>query len=326
MDEFDIIHRLFRPLTGTEALALQDDGAILAPSQTPLVITTDTMTEGVHFLPATPAHLIARKLLRVNLSDLAAMAAVPKGYTLTLTGPFDEAWLTDFAAGLGEDQPSFGVHLWGGDTCAGRTDRTATITAFGHTDNPLRRKGALPGDWLVLTAPVGEAAAGLALARGDIRPDALPPGVDGARLLMRYHLPTPRTDIARAARDMLTAGIDISDGLFSEAEHLAKASAVGLDMREAGAGISLAALAAMASTPELHRRVWQGGDDYELLLTIPPDAWPEFKDMSKAHGGHPVVVGTCTDDPHERLLPKDLPADLAKMGWADFRGWRHPFG
>src|ERR1700760_1629006 len=194
--EFSLIARHFRPLAGPGALDLMDDAALLTPpSGRELVLTVDAMVGGVHFLPDDPADLIARKLLRVNLSDLAAKGAAPIGYLMTVSTPRDtpDAWFASFAAGLAQDQTEFGVVLLGGDTTSTPGPISLSLTILGHVapGQAVHRSGAHVGDGIWVTGTIGDGALGLAVALGRI---ADPSGF----LLNRYRLPQPRVGLELA--------------------------------------------------------------------------------------------------------------------------------
>src|ERR1700684_2577042 len=188
--EFSLIARHFRPLAGPGAMDLQDDAAVLTPPPgRELVLTVDAMVAGIHFLPDDPPDLVGRKLLRVNLSDLAAKGATPLGYLLTVSTPRDtpETWFARFTAGLAEDQAEFGITLLGGDTTSTPGPISLSLTAIGHVapGMSVHRSGAAEGDGIWATATIGDGALGLAVARGTL---ADPSGF----LLSRYQLPQPR--------------------------------------------------------------------------------------------------------------------------------------
>lgn len=295
--EFALIDRYFRPLAAgcQAALGLADDAAVLAAEPgTDLVVTVDALVAGVHFLAADPADLIARKALRTNLSDLAAMGADAVGYllALALVPPVDEEWLDRFAAGLRQDQQAFGVVLLGGDTVATPGPVTVTVTALGRvpTGQALRRDGARPGDDLYVSGTLGDSALGLAALQG-----GLPDLAAGHRLALveRYHLPRPRLALGRALRGIASAAMDVSDGLAGDLRHLCTASGVGAQVDQAALPLSTAARAALDAAPELAEAVLSGGDDYEILFTAPPD-----RRAAVADAAAPVAVsriGSITD-------------------------------
>ncbi len=263
--EFALIARHFRPLAGAAGLGLTDDAALLAPPPgRELVLTVDTMVAGVHFLPEDPPDLLARKLLRVNLSDLAAKGAEPLGYLLALSVPraTPEAWFAAFAAGLAQDQAAFAIPLLGGDTTSTPGPVTLSLTALGHVGPGamVRRAGARDGDGVFVTGTIGDAALGLLAARGDL---ADPSGV----LLGRYRLPTPRLGLVSS--ELVRAAMDISDGLIQDLGHLCRAGGLGAEIGATRVPLSPAAAAA---GPEHLHRCLTGGDDYELLLAVAPEA------------------------------------------------------
>ena len=251
--EFELIRRFLAPLaTAAGAGNLEDDAALLDAPEGRLVVTTDTMVEGVHFPGDGPPDLVARRLLRCNLSDLAAMAARPEAYLLNLALPawIDDAWLEGFAAGLARDQQAFGLSLLGGDTVATPGALTLTVTAFGAAAAPVRRSGAKPGDRVFVTGPVGDGCFGLKAVRGEL---------DAPRLAERYWLPSPRFGAAEGA----AAAADISDGLLADLGHICRASGVGavIELDAVPLSPEVAALG-----PEARLEALAGGDDYELVL------------------------------------------------------------
>lgn len=266
MDEFDLIRRCFAPLAAGFAgsLNLTDDAAILAPRPGhELVVTADAMSAGVHFIGNEAPGLIAQKLLRANLSDLAAMGAAPLCYFLTLAAPKDtgENWFSDFAAGLAQDQTSFGIHLAGGDTTATAGPLSLSLTALGEVPagSALTRSGAKPGEHVYVSGTLGDAALGLAaIRRGDAH----------SFLAQRYLLPEPRLALGRTLRGLATACMDISDGLLADMGHLCAASGVGAALHRDRLPLSDAAKAE-AARPDFWDAVVAGGDDYELLFTAP---------------------------------------------------------
>ena len=261
--EFDRIARHFRPLAGPGALDFGDDGAVFAPPPgRELVMTADAMVEGVHFLPGTAPDLVARKLLRVNLSDLAAMGAAPLGYLVTISVPrtLGEHWFAGFAAGLALDQAAFGISLLGGDTTETPGSLTLSLTAVGHVapGAAILRSGARSGDDLWVTGTIGDGALGLHAARGEVEdPDG--------HLHRRYELPTPRLGLPLAG--WARAAMDVSDGLFQDLGHICRASGVAAVVEAARIPLSPQAEAA---GPDWRETAWIGGDDYELLLAAPP--------------------------------------------------------
>ena len=228
--EDSLIARYFRPIaTDPGAFNLDDDAAALRSSGGDIVVTTDAIVEGVHFLPDDPPDTVARKALRVNLSDLAAKGATPAGFVLTLAlRNTDEAWLRPFAAALGEDAAQFGCPLLGGDTVSTPGPLMISITAFGRVPSGkmVHRSGARPGDHVLVTGTIGDAALGLAvLTNGAVQ--AAVNDVDARNLLIgRYRVPQPRTALAEIVRDHARAAMDVSDGLAGDLTKLCAVSAV----------------------------------------------------------------------------------------------------
>ena len=303
--EFDRIARHFRPLAGPGSLDLTDDAAVFAPpAGRELVMTADAMVEGVHFLPGTAPGLVARKLLRVNLSDLAAMGATPFGYLLTLSAPraLTDAWFAGFAAGLRLDQAAYAIALLGGDTTETPGPLCLSLTAIGHVapGTALRRSGARPGDWLWVTGTIGDGVLGLAAARGELAdPDGYLKG--------RYDLPSPRLGLP--LQGWARAAMDVSDGLFQDLGHICRASGVSATVQAAAIPLSPAAAAA---GPAWLERAWIGGDDYELLLAAPPGAAPPAGVAATHIGTFGAGQGVSV------VGPAGEPLDLAQRGWSHF--------
>ena len=303
--EFSRIARHFRPIAGPGSLGLTDDAAVVSPPLgRELVMTADAMVETVHFLPDTQPGLLARKLLRVNLSDLAAMGATPFGYLITLSVPrsLGDDWFAGFAAGLALDQAEFGIALLGGDTTETPGPLTLSLTAVGHVAHgaALLRSGAKPGDGIWVTGTVGDGVLGLHAARGELAdPDGYLKG--------RYDLPTPRLGLPLAG--WATAAMDVSDGLFQDLGHICRASAVAATVEAAHIPLSPQAAAAGAAWRET---AWVGGDDYELLLAAPYG--------QPAPAGLPVtLIGRFHAGEGVRVLGEDGSAlPLAGRGWSHF--------
>lgn len=271
-DEFAIIARHFAPLaTAPGARGLLDDAGVVKPAAG-LVVTTDAIVEGVHFLADDPLDTVAQKALRVNLSDLAAKGAQPVHYLLTLAWPVgrDPAAIATFAAGLAADQAAFGCSLLGGDTVSTPGPLLVSITAFGAPlrPDPPSRAGAKPGDDVWVSGPIGDGALGLKAARG--AGAAVDPAIRAA-LAARYRTPTPRLDLAALVAEAATASMDVSDGLFGDAAKIAAASGVQIAIEANAIPRSPAALAWLAVFPQ-DAACLADGDDYELLFTAPPSA------------------------------------------------------
>nr|WP_309607125.1 thiamine-phosphate kinase [Phenylobacterium sp.] len=289
-DEFSEIERLFRPLTGGVAGAfdLLDDAAVVP--QRPgfdLVVTKDAIVGGVHFPEGERPDLIARKLVRVNLSDLAAKAAEPFGCFLAVAWPkaFGPTERETFAAGLAQDLRTFGVALLGGDTVSTPGPLTASLTALGWVAEGamVRRAGAEPGNLVAVSGTIGDGGLGLAAVRGEIQ-DA------GGWLADRYRLPTPRLDLRDILQRHATAAADVSDGLVADAGHVARASGVRLSLNLDRLPLSLAGsswLAGQADRVLGLIRLATGGDDYEVVATFaqtPPRGFTVIGEISAGEG------------------------------------------
>jgi len=272
VDELSIIDRFFRPLAGEGSFALTDDAASLGvPAGFEIVVTTDMVAAGVHFLANDPADSVAQKALRVNVSDLAAKGAKPFAYVLGL-GLGDETgeqWLAAFADGLGRDQKTHSMSLLGGDTISVAAGPVISITAFGllPVGRMVHRFGGRPGDALYVSGEIGAGAAGLALLKSEAGPwDALP---EKARniLVRRYRVPEPRVALSSALLEFASAAMDVSDGLVGDCDKLSAASGCSA-LIEAGR-IPLPDGLGMVDERIL-ARLLTAGDDYEILAAIPP--------------------------------------------------------
>lgn len=270
LSEFGLIAKYFRPLaTHDGALALSDDACVLPQeSGWDTVVTADALTAGVHFLPDDPPDTIAQKALGVNLSDLAAKGARPVGYLLALALPqsIDEAWLAEFARGLGDMQTSYGLSLLGGDTTATPGPLTIAITALGRVPSGtmIRRSGAKPGDHVFVSGTIGDAGAGLAILQGaQADADAAP------YLIERYRVPRPRVFLGPTLLGVASAAADVSDGLLADLGHIAETSGVRI----------IVEAEAVPRSERLKRfdpdglvRAVTAGDDYEIAFTNPDSA------------------------------------------------------
>jgi thiamine-monophosphate kinase len=311
--EFSLIARHFRPLAGPGALDLTDDAAVLTPPPgRQLVLTADAMVAGVHFLADDPPDLVGRKLLRVNLSDLAAKGAVPLGYLMTVSTPKDtlEAWFAGFAAGLAQDQATYGVTLLGGDTTSTPGPISLSLTIIGHVapDTAVHRFGAQDGDEIWVTGTIGDGALGLAVAQGRL--------IDPTGFLLdRYRLPQPRVGFALAG--IASAGMDVSDGLVQDLGHICRASGLSA---EVFAGKVPLSDAARAAGPDWLVTCLTGGDDYELLLAVPP-ARSDALRREAGRAGIPVTqVGHFPPGPPKVMVRQanGEPLALTKEGWSHF--------
>ncbi|MBV9460935.1 MAG: thiamine-phosphate kinase [Bradyrhizobium sp.] len=294
--EDSLIARYFKPLaTDAGAFALDDDAAVLKAHGEDIVVTTDAIVEGVHFLPDDPPDTIARKALRVNLSDVAAKGARPAGFVLTLAlRSVDEAWLAAFADGLGEDAKSFGCPLLGGDTVSTPGPLTISITVFGRLPEGkiVHRSGAQPGDRVMVTGTIGDAALGLDILAGGPVATALVGDPTAKELLVsRYRVPQPRNDLADAVRAHASASMDVSDGLAGDLTKLCAASGVSADIDTPLVPMSVAAAGLLGRGVVGLDRLIAGGDDYEIMCTVPPAQLADFMQAAGAAGVAVTEIG-----------------------------------
>ncbi|KXV35077.1 thiamine-monophosphate kinase [Gluconobacter thailandicus] len=312
--EFSFIARHFRPLAGRESLDLRDDCALIScPLGQELAISTDTMVENVHFLPDDPPETLGRKLLRCNLSDIAAMGAAPYAYTLNVTIPrgprHNDTWFSAFVAGLSEDHAQYGVTLLGGDTTSTSGPLVLSATVFGRLikGTALRRNGAKPGDSLWVTGTIGDAALGLLALQGKISD---PSGF----LADRYRLPQPRTGLA--LNGIVHAAMDISDGLIQDCQHIAEESEVAIDLQ---AEAVPASPAAKTLGPAWLEQRLTGGDDYELLLACPPGHEHSLARICREAGVPVTRIGSVRSGRGVRALNRDGQViQFLKGGWQHF--------
>ena len=311
--EFSLIVRHFRPLAGPGALELRDDAAeLVPPAGRHLVLTADAMVAGVHFLPDDPPDLIGQKLLRVNLSDLAAKGAVPLGYLMTVSCPrgTPDAWYAAFAAGLARDQATYGITLLGGDTTSTPGPISLSLTAIGHIapGQGVHRFGASAGDGIWVTGTIGDGALGLQVALGKL--------VDPTGFLLdRYRLPRPRVGLAIGG--VASAGMDVSDGLVQDLGHICRASGLTAELDAARVPLSDQARAA---GPEWLETCLTGGDDYEVLMAVPPAREDALRAVARAADIPVTRIGAFHSGPG-RVMLRDAagnPLVLKKGGWSHF--------
>jgi thiamine-monophosphate kinase len=294
--EDSLISRYFAPLaTDPGAFGLTDDAAVLKGNGDDIVVNTDAIVEGVHFLTDDPADTIARKALRVNLSDLASKGATPAGFVLTLAlRDTDHDWLAAFARGLGEDAAVYGCALLGGDTVSTPGPLMISITAFGRVPagKMVRRQGAAAGDRVVVSGTIGDAALGLNVLTKGAAKAAL--GHDlgaAAALISRYRLPQPRNALARAVRDHASAAMDVSDGLAGDLAKLCAASGVSAEIDADAVPLSDPARLLLARGVVGFEALVAGGDDYEILCTIPDDRFDAFSRDARQAGVAVTTIG-----------------------------------
>jgi thiamine-monophosphate kinase len=320
-----LIARYLRPLaTHPGAFGLGDDAALLTPpAGCDLVLTTDGVVADVHFFPDDPPRYIAQKALRMNLSDLAAKGADPTGFLLSLALPtgIDEAWLADFAAGLGDDAERYGCPLLGGDTDRTPGPISVSIAAFGilPRGTMVRRATAKVDDRIVVTGTIGDAALGVKLRRDRALAKSWRLSeAQAAHLVQRYLLPQPRTALAEAARHNAAAAMDISDGLVGDLAKLCRASSVAAEIDVARIPFSAAAAAAIAAEPTLLETALTGGDDYEIVLTLAPANLPAFRAAAKSTGVPVTEIGRVLAGDGTRFMREGKALAFARPAYSHF--------
>jgi thiamine-monophosphate kinase len=324
LDEFALIARHFAPLSrgAPGAFNLTDDVAEISVASQGLLVSCDSMIEGVHFLPDDPIEAVARKLLRRNVSDIVAKGARPTGYLLALLWPRRRSTeeIGAFASGLEEDQAIYGISLLGGDTSSTDGPLSATITIFGEPlgRGPVRRAGAGAGDCVFITGTIGDAGLGLASARG-----LLPglPDADASWLVGRYRLPQPRSNAARLIAERATASIDVSDGLVADAGHLARTSGVRLEIDAARVPVSPAAGRWLALQPDqeaARMALFSAGDDYEALFTAPRAVAAQVIEAAGQLNVPLSLIGICVEGGGVGFRSNDGRILATGTG-----GWRH---
>lgn len=326
--EFELIARYFAPLARgfPGAYGLLDDAAVISPaSGNELVVKTDTIVAGIDFLLDDPADLVARKGLRVNLSDLAAKGAVPRAYLVDLVLPHtvDEQWIAGFAAGLAQDQAEFGVHLIGGDMSSTSGPITIAVTAFGEAPigRIIRRGGAQRDDTVFITGTIGDAALGLSVLQ------AAPYALDAAStafLVDRYRLPRPRVALGPQLTGVATAGLDVSDGLVADLRHICEVSRLCAVIEAPSVPLSPAARVAIAGDARRLVTALTGGDDYEILFTAPPAVSARIGELSRMFGVPITPIGRMSvlsggNNPRVVVLDdRGHPLSFASEGWMHF--------
>ena len=267
MNEFSLIEQFFKPLSlkrDDVLLGIGDDAACLhVPKGMNLLVSTDTLVSGVHFLPDWSAYDIACRSVMVTVSDLAAMAAEPCWATLAITLPTtDTHWLADFARGLSDSLKQFNMSLIGGDTTCGPLSITLTVFGWAPKGQEIRRSGAKPGDVVIVSGVLGAAALAVRfLEKNDL------PAPDKKELMHQLIHPQPRTDLMSLLRLNATASIDISDGLSADLNHLCVASNVGACLDKEA--IPVHHLVKRYYSDKAVDLALTGGDDYELCFTVP---------------------------------------------------------
>jgi thiamine-monophosphate kinase len=325
--EFELIAQVFAPLaTDTGALGLRDDAAVLMITEgQELVVTCDTLVEGVHFLKDDPADSIGHKALAVNLSDLAAKGARGYAYMLALTLPPDIGldWLERFAGGLKSIQEQTGISLVGGDTTASPGPLTITVTALGFVSHQhaVMRLGAKPGDRLYVSGTIGDAYLGLRLLREPDRAKLW--GLseeDVAFLVDCYRRPTPNDNLILLVRNFAQAAIDVSDGLIGDVEKLCGVSHVGARIESGRLPFSEAARKVLTREPDLLPVLITAGDDYAVVVAVSERSGPGFESESERTGASFTAFGGLLEgaEGFSVLDPAGRPLELKDKGFRHF--------
>ncbi|MEM9634735.1 MAG: thiamine-phosphate kinase [Pseudomonadota bacterium] len=310
--EFELIKTYFAPLAKDPgSLGLTDDAAVLTPRDgLDLVLTKDVLAADIHFFADDAPEAIAAKALRVNLSDLAAKGARPRGYLLglALASDWTSEWLRRFCDGLAADQAAFDIPLLGGDTIRSGNGLQVSITAIGEVKkgHAVRRSGAKPGDKIFVSGTIGDAAAGL---KARLEPGfAAKHGLsqeDERHVLDRYLLPRPRTRLADAISASSNAAMDISDGLIADCRHMAGASGVDITIDQEMLPLSGAMQRLKAAAPDIFAQCINGGDDYEILASVAAEREDEFVRLARKAGCPVVEIGVAREGTGQVHLCKD---------------------
>lgn len=323
--EFTVIRRYFAPLAKgmPGALDLTDDACTWQPpAGEEVVLTVDALVADIHFLRSDPADLVARKMLRVNLSDLAAKGARPAGYLMTVAvdDSVDEGWIAAFARGLAHDQQLFDIHLMGGDTVKTPGPLSLSLTAIGTVPagQALRRKGAKPGDLVFVTGTIGDGYLGLQVLQNRL----LHINSEDRRFLAgRYQLPEPRVSFGQALRagGLASAAMDVSDGLIADLTHLTETSGCGAVLHSDRVPLSEPAAALVAEEPNLMLDLLGGGDDYEILFTAGADKRAEIATLAQSLDLAVTEIGACVSGTEVAIVDRDgTPIPLTHKGYSHF--------
>jgi thiamine-monophosphate kinase len=320
MNEFEMIRRYFLPLTmgRKEAEGLQDDAAILEiPEGYDLVISSDTLNGGTHFLKDEAPENIAHKVLRVNLSDMAAMGARPLCYQMNLAFSHmpDEMWVKGFSGALLADNAEFGVFCSGGDTTVAEGPLLVSLTVTGLVPKgrAVKRSGARAGDLVVLTGPVGGAAVGVKILLDVLEVENAAPFLEAA------HRPVPRTSISDEICKYARAGVDVSDGLIADLGHVCRASGVGARLELDKVPFTVETAALVDAGRVSYEDLLTGGDDYEIAMAVAPEDIEMFSAEAAAKGVSLSVAGVFVEGQGVEVLDENGgPVAFKRAGWTHF--------
>ena len=304
MDEFDLIKKYLVPISSVESQFLSNDGAVFKPKMNlDYVISTDTIVEKIHFIGNESPNLIAKKALRTNLSDLAAMGANPEFYSLSISLPKVKAnsFIKNFAKGLEEDQKEYRIKLLGGDLTASSDLITITINIIGTVPNGkcISRSNAMVNDQLYVTGILGLSNIGLLNLNNNDK--------KFSKAKLKYYLPQPRINFSTSVRNFVSSMIDISDGFVQDCKHLARLSNLEFVINLKNLPISDIGL---LSYEERLNAALIGGDDYELLFTSPPKYSGKINEIAKSHGLQVTKIGYVKNGNNGQVTSKNLPLKI----------------
>jgi thiamine-monophosphate kinase len=314
--EFDLIARHFTRPAANAVLGVGDDAALVDVSNgMDLAVSTDTMVSGTHFFPDVDPENLGHKALAVNLSDMAAMGAMPYWATLALTLPsVNHDWLAAFAKGFFDLAEEYNVSLIGGDTTRGPLSFTVTIMGEVPAGAALRRSGAKAGNDIWVSGQIGDAALAVAHRHGRLKLDE----ADYAEAVMRLYEPTPRVALGQALRGLATSAIDISDGLLADIGHICRLAKVGAKIELPRVPVS-AIGAKHVNTGEGLSAIVAGGDDYELCFTAPPNSRESIQELTQILGVPLARIGTVSKGKGVSLVGSDgKPVSIDGLGFDHF--------
>lgn len=315
MSEFDLINKYFKRSSNRAdvVLGVGDDAAVIeVPATHRLAAAVDTIVEGVHFPTGTAADAIGHRALAVNLSDIAAMGAEPAWATLSLSLPqADEEWLREFSNGFFALADRYSVAIVGGDTVKSALSITVSIMGLVERERWLTRSGAKPGDTIFVSGVPGEAGAGLAVIQR-----SMPTSAASDSLVRRFLWPEPRVELGRMIRSLASAAIDVSDGLLADLTHLCELSGCGarVDVESLPNSVTMQSL---FSSEECARFALSGGDDYELLFTVPPERMLDVEAVI-AKGVRCTPIGRMTEGGELICCRAGNPIDIRTRGYNHF--------
>ena len=317
-DEFKMIKELLSPLSIGEdgAYGLSDDGAEIKATNGNFIFTTDAIIEGIHFQSSEDPKTLASRIIRVNLSDIAAMGAVPRAYLLVLALPSSTtlSWIKSFVEGLSLEQKEFGISLIGGDTTRTQGELMLSITMIGetHDNKMLLRNGACVGDYIYVSGFIGDASLGLSLLEGQNNSNNI--SITNY-LINRFRKPTPRIELGRGLTGIANSAADVSDGLIADLKHICNASGVGAEIYFDEIPISSEAESLVNDNLNLRMNLLSGGDDYELVFTVPSKHVSKIRELSKIHNVQIKNIGKITSqDLHQDVITlKDINQKIMKI-------------